>query len=158
MRLYLLYLLTAVTTSWIVLFLLGVSAGFANHFPVLALLGSVVMFTIAAPIVVYNMRLGLILGLISYLLILPYILLFTKGVLDDGFLHAVTALAILPLLLVLFGIYYNVMLLRTKIVESPSILTNRIVKLLLSSVPVGLFLLYLILYGQYWSWENFKVA
>jgi len=157
MKLYLLYLSTAVINSWIILFLFGISAGFANYFPVLALLGSILMFLLAAPISIHKTRLGLILGLISYLLVLPYILLFTKGILEDGLFDLVTVFTAMPLPLILLGIYYTVKLLRTKSAENLDIPSNRAVRLLLSFVPMALFVLYLILYGQYWSWESFKV-
>jgi len=55
-----------------VLFYLGVSAGFANYIPVAALLGSVLLFVVAVPLVVYYQKAGSLIGLIGCVLMLPY--------------------------------------------------------------------------------------
>jgi hypothetical protein len=156
MRLYILYTLTALLTSWMILFLYGVSAGFANYAPIAALLGSVLLFILAAPILIFSKRIGLIIGLIGCLLIVPYNIGFTKSVFDDGVFNWGVLIAILPTVLILFGIFFTAkgLLFKDTVIKIPSGLTA---KILLAGIPIALFLLYLIFYGKYWSWQMFKV-
>lgn len=157
MKLYIFYILTALLTSWMILFLYGVSAGFASYAPIAALLGSVLLFTVATPILVYNTRVGLIIGLIGCLLILPYNVGFAKGVFDDGVFNWGILLALLPIVLILFSTYFTVKPLLVKGTLISGIPSNAIAKLFLSGIPIALFILYLILYGKYWSWQMFKI-
>jgi hypothetical protein len=76
MKFYILYLTGSLLTSLLVVFYLGISAGFANYLPILALLGCILLFTIASPLIILSKKLGLIIGLISTILILPYSLIF----------------------------------------------------------------------------------
>lgn len=156
MRLYILYISTALLTFWMILFLYGVSAGFANYVPVVALLGSVLLFVLAAPILLYNTRIGLIIGLASCLLIIPYSIGFTKSIFDDGVFNWGVLIAILPTVLILFSVFFTAKSLFVKgaVIKTPS---GSTVKILLASIPVALFLLYLVFYGKYWSWQMFKI-
>ncbi len=156
MRLYILYTLTALLTFWMILFLYGVSAGFANYTPIAALVGSVVLFVLAAPIFVYRQRVGLIIGLAGCLLIVPYNIGFARSVFDEGVLNWGVLIAILPTLLILFSLFFNVrgLMVKNAVVKMPSGLTP---KILLAGIPITLFLLYLIFYGKYWSWQMFSV-
>jgi hypothetical protein len=139
-----------------ILFLYGVSAGSANYAPIAALLGSVVLFVLAAPIFVYRQRVGLIVGLAGCLLIVPYNIGFAKSVFDDGFFDWGVLVAILPTLLILFSLFFTAkgLILKNAVVKMPSGLTS---KVLLSGIPIVLFLLYLIFYGKYWSWQMFRI-
>lgn len=156
MRLYIFYTLTALLTSWMILFLYGVSAGFANYVPIAALLGSVVLFVLAAPIFVYRQRVGLIIGLAGCLLIVPYNISFAKSVFDDGVLNWGVLIAMLPTLLILFSLFFTAkgLMLKNAVVKMPSGLTS---KILLAGIPIALFLLYIIFYGKYWSWQIFRI-
>ncbi len=156
MRLYILYTLTALLTSWMILFLYGVSAGFANYAPIAALLGSVLLFILAAPILICSQRVGLIIGLTGCLLIVPYNIGFTKSVFDDGVFNWGVLIAMLPTLLILFSLFFTAMglLFKGTVMKTPQGLTA---KMLLAGIPIILFLLYLIFYGKYWSWQMFKV-
>lgn len=156
MRLYIFYTLTALLTSWMILFLYGVSAGSANYAPIAALLGSVVLFVLAAPIFVYRQRVGLIVGLAGCLLIVPYNIGFAKSVFDDGVLNWGVLVAILPTLLILFSLFFTAkgLMLKNAVVKMPSGLTS---KILLAGIPIALFLLYIIFYGKYWSWQIFRI-
>jgi hypothetical protein len=156
MRLYIFYTLTALLTSWMILFLYGVSAGFANYAPIAALLGSVVLFVLAAPIFVYRQRVGLIVGLAGCLLIVPYNIGFAKSVFDDGVLNWGVLIAMLPTLLILFSLFFTAkgLMLKNAVVKMPSGLTS---KILLAGIPIALFLLYIIFYGKYWSWQIFRI-
>jgi hypothetical protein len=128
----------------------GVSAGFANYFPIIALIGSVFLFVIASPILVYNARLGLIVGLISCLLILPYNVIYVKGVFEDGVFNWGVLLAILPTVLVLISIYLTTKPIILKHTVMAGIPSNKAIKLFLSGTPIFLFVLYLIFYGKNW--------
>ena len=156
MRLYILYTLTALLTSWMILFLYGVSAGFSNYAPIAALLGSVLLFILAAPMLIYIKRVGLIIGLVGCLLIVPYNMGFTKSVFDDGVFNWGVLIAILPTLLILFSLFFTAkgLLFKDTVITIPSGLTA---KILLAGIPIALFLLYLIFYGKYWSWQMFKM-
>jgi hypothetical protein len=156
MRLYIFYTLTALLTSWMILFLYGVSAGSANYAPIAALLGSVVLFVLAAPIFVYRQRVGLIVGLAGCLLIVPYNIGFAKSVFDDGVFDWGVLVAILPTLLILFSLFFTAkgLMLKNAVVKMPSGLTS---KILLAGIPIALFLLYIIFYGKYWSWQIFRI-
>lgn len=151
MRLYILYILTALLTSWMILFLYGVSAGFANYAPIVALLGSVLLFVLAAPILIHSKYVGLIIGLAGCLLIVPYNIGFTKGVFDDGVFNWGVLVAVIPTFLILFSIFFTAkgLLFRDTVAKVPWGLTA---KILLTGTPIVLFVLYLILYGRYLSW------
>ena len=155
MKIYTFYLITALLIFWMILFLYGVSAGFASFAPISALLGSVILFTIAAPVFIYNIRIGLIIGLIGCLLMLPYMFIIVKGVFEDGVFNWGILIGMLPTVLILLSIYFTIkpLLGASAVSGLPS---NAIVKLLLSGIPLALFILYLLLYGQYWSWEMFR--
>jgi hypothetical protein len=157
MRIYIFYLITALLISWMILFLHGVSAGFASYAPISALLGSVILFTIAAPVFIYNVRIGLIIGLIGCLLMLPYMFMIVKGVFEDGVFNWGILIGVLPTVLILLSTYFTVKPLLVKSTLVSGIPSNAVVKLLLSVIPLALFILYLLLYGQYWSWEMFRI-
>jgi hypothetical protein len=155
MRIYIVYIFTAILSSWVIAFYLGFSSGFASYLPILALLGTIILFVIAAPILMYYRQSGLIIGLISSLSILPYSIMFLKGILEDGVLNWGILLA-LPTLLTIISICLTGMALLGKatIAIIPS---NPIAKLVLAGSPIGLFILYILFYGRYWDWGMFKI-
>lgn len=152
MRSYFLYILTGLVTFWMVLFLFGVSAGFANYTPIMAIIGSVLLFTVASPTLLINKRLGLILAVISFLLILPFVIGFTISIFDDGVINWGTFLAFVPIILISFSLFYTI-----KDFKKGSILLNQTVKILLFCIPILLFIIYVIVYGKYWNWQMFKL-
>lgn len=156
MKLYISYLLASLFTSWIIIFYYGVSAGFSNYLPICALIGSILLFAIAAPLLIYNIRFGLILGLLGCLLILPFSVIFLKGILADGIFNWGILLA-LPLILILFSTYITAKYLLSRNVVLAGIPTGASVKILLAVIPLILFVLYLLFYGKYWSLGMFKV-
>jgi hypothetical protein len=156
MKLYLFYILTALLTAWIILFLYGFSGGFASFLPIAALLGSVLLFVVAAPLLVYKVKPGLIIGLTCCVLILPYFVVFASSILDDAILHWGMLIAIMPVALTLFSIYFTMKPLVVKD-AAIGIRAGAVVKLLMAIVPVALFLLYLIFYGKYWNWQMFII-
>jgi len=105
MRLYLVYLLAAFLSIWLLLFYLGFSAGFANSLPVVALVGGVLLSALAAPVLVYRARAGLWLGTLGCSLLLPYSAVFWGGVLLEWRWHWLMPVAMLPGLLVLVSSY-----------------------------------------------------
>ena len=84
MRIYVAYLLAALLSFYLVMLYYGVSAGFASPVPVLALVGTLVLSAMAAPVLVYSARVGLWLGALGCGLLLPYSVMFLGGVLTDG--------------------------------------------------------------------------
>lgn|GEM_PF-1804137 len=152
MRSYFLYILTGLVTFWVVMFLFGVSAGFANYTPIMAIIGSALLFTVASPTLVINKRIGLIIGAISSLLILPFDIGFTISIFDDGAINWGTFLAFAPIILVSLSLFYTV-----KDFKSSAILLNQTVKILLFCIPILFFILYIVFYGKYWNWQMFKL-
>lgn len=153
MKIYILYLITALIVFWMILFLYGISAGFASYAPILALLGSVVLFIIATPAFIYNVRIGLIIGLIGCLLIIPFMLLILKGLYEDGVFNLGILIGMTPVSIILLSTYFTVKKLFFDSVTESNISPNAGVKFLLAGIPVVLFGIYILLYGEYWRWE-----
>lgn len=154
---YLSYLLVGLITGFLTVAYLGSSNGFANYLPIGALLGAVLLFAIAAPMTLYYRRLSLYIGLIGIFLVLPYISIFTIQFLMEykGTLHWSVLLILSPSIMLLTSLYLTIRLLIAKeLVDIPS---NKYLLALLASIPIIMFLLYLTLYGNEWSWEMFKV-
>ncbi len=150
MKFYFLYIITSLLTAWIILVLLGVSAGFENLIPVVALIGSLLLFAIAAPVLLYNNRVGLIIGLVSLLLMLPYTIGFAKSGLEDGVFNWGVILSLLPALLALLATYLTAKYLFFQIGVSLRLPESSGVRMFLASVPIGITILYFIFYGKEW--------
>lgn len=156
-KVYLVYLLVGVIIAFLAVFYLGSSTSFANYLPIGALLGAVLLFGLAAPIAIYYPRLSLYIGLISTLLILPYISMFTIQFLLDykGMFHWSVIIILSPFIIVLISLCLTVRLLMVK--ELGEISSNKYLSVLLASIPIMMFLFYVILYGDQWSWEMFNI-
>jgi len=150
MKFYFLYIATSLLTAWVILVLLGVSAGFANFIPVIALIGSLLLFAIATPVMLYYNRLGVILGLIFLLMIIPYSVGFAKSGLEDRVFNWGVVLTFLPLFLAILAVYLSVKYIFFQPSISLSLPTSFIAKLLLSAIPIATTLLYFIFYGKEW--------
>ena len=105
MRIYVAYLLAALLIFYLVMLYYGVSAGFASPVPVLALVGTLVLSAMAAPVLVYSPRVGLWLGALGCSLLLPYSAVFGGGVLLEWRWHWLMPVAMLPGLLVFVSSY-----------------------------------------------------
>ena len=105
MRIYVAYLLAALLNFYLVMLYYGVSAGFASPVPVLALVGSLILSAMAAPVLVYNARVGLWLGALGCGLLLPYSLLFLSNVVMEWRWVWLMPLGVLPGGLVLISTY-----------------------------------------------------
>lgn len=152
MKSYFLYILTGIVTFGIVMFFYGVSAGFANYTPIMAIISSALLFTVAAPALIAQKRLGLIIGIIGELLILPFAVGLTVGIFEDGGVNWGIILAFLPIVLILLSLLFTV-----KDFKTGEIILSRTVKIMLIGAPILLFLLYIGLYGKYWNWQIFKL-
>ena len=150
MKIYLLYIVTSLLTAWIILVLFGVSASFANYIPILALWGSVLLFAVATPILLYNNRVGLIIGIIALLLMLPYSIGLAKSGLEDGVFNWGILLSVLPTLLILLCIYLTSRYLFFKIGVGLTVPTSAGVKIFLAGIPISITILYFIFYGKEW--------
>ena len=154
-KVYISYLLTALLTCWIILFYFGVSAGFASYLPIVALFGCLLLFVIAAPILAYKARLGLFIGLLACVIILPFNLMFSKGIFDDGVLN-IGVLLLIPTILNIASLYLTS---RFLLIGTPSskLSNNNFANMSMAVIPILLLVLYLICFGRYWSWQMFKI-
>ncbi|WP_316838578.1 hypothetical protein [Pedobacter gandavensis] len=152
---YFIYVVSALWTAWVVSFSLGFSSGFASSIPVAALLGSVVIFTVASPVVIYKTNLGLLLGLIGYLFIIPFNFILIKRILEDGIFNWIILIGLSMPLLVLMGFIVTMKLILKKNIHLIEF-NGKYLRLALSYTPIILFALYLILYGKYWTWAMFE--
>lgn len=157
MKIYITNLLTALSAFWMILFLYGVSAGFASFIPIIALLSSVVLFTVATPIFIYNIRIGLVISLVCCLLILPYSVMFIMGVIDDGVFNFGVLLVLLPILLIYLCLYFILKSLLGKNSVIKGLPVNKVSKVILAAIPILLFIIYIACTGKYWSWDVFKI-
>lgn len=150
MKFYILYIVTSLLTAWIILVLLGVSAGFANFIPIMALSGAFLLFAVATPMLLYNSRIGLILGFIFLIAMLPYTIGFAKSGLDDGVFNWGVVLSFLPALLTLLTLYLSVKQIFIHRETVLSLPTSSVAKVVLAAIPIGITLLYFIFYGKEW--------
>ncbi len=153
MRVYLLYILTGLITLWVLLFLFGLSAGFANYAPILAIVGSVLLFVVASPVLIWNERIGIIIGVISCLLLLPFDIGFTISLFDDGVFNWGTLLGFSPIVGTIMSLFYSIKAFRVNKLMS----MNRGLRIFLFLMPILMFVLYVVFYGKYWSWGIFKI-
>jgi hypothetical protein len=130
--------------------MLGISAGFASNIPVVALIGSLVLFVIATPVLIYNKRLGLVIALISLLLMLPYTIGFAKSILDPRVFNWRSLLALLPALFTLLCTYLTVQYLFFQTRVSLALPASSVARILLAFIPVTLIVLYFIFFGKAW--------
>ena len=150
MRLYILYLITSLLIAWTIILMLGVSAGFASKIPVVALCGSLLLCAVATPVLLYNNRAGLIIGLIAILLMVPYSIGFAKTGLEDGVFNWGVLLFMLPALLVLLCVYMTARYLLFKTGFNLGVPASSGLKLFLAFIPISLTILYFIFYGKEW--------
>lgn len=155
-KLYFANLICAVCTAFVIAFSLGFSNGFASYLPIAALFGAVFLFTVATPVLVYNTRIGLFLGFIGCMSILPYNFLMVKEFLTDGVYNWFVFFAISLLLLIIWTSYFTVKLILMDISHLPEF-SNKYVRMLCSFTPIVLFGLYLFLYGRYWNLAMFMI-
>ncbi|MDQ1087573.1 hypothetical protein [Siphonobacter sp. SORGH_AS_1065] len=155
MKIYISYFSTAFFNFWLIAFYLGFSAGFASYIPILALLGAILLFIVAIPILIYNSRSGVIAGLLACLMLLAYGMSTFLGVIEDGVFNW-GILILTPFVLTLISIYLSLNVLVGK-KQVPNIPKDKIIRLILSSVPTALFILYLIFYGEFWNINEFKI-
>lgn len=153
---YTIYVVNALITSFIILTLFFVSAGFANYFPILALIGCVVLFVLAAPITMYNFRAGLVVGSIGNILVLPYQFLFTKGIIDDHVWNWVILLGIVPLTLSFLAFYLLIRLRLNKVLLNNTS-SNGFLRVFLTAIPILLFISYVYFFGNYWGYDDFNL-
>jgi hypothetical protein len=152
-KLYLLYLLTAFINFSVIVISLDESTGLANYTPILTLAGSVILFSIAAPVMIYKKRVGLFVGLAACLFLLPFSIMLLKGIfMDNGFNWGLLFIST-PLILVSLSIYLTI----KKISDKTSSSEITFIKISLSAIPVLLFAYYIIDSGEYWSWQIFNM-
>lgn len=151
--------MAALCTAGMVVFYSGFSAGFANYIPVAALIGSILLSIVAIPLIIYFQRFGLIMGLIGCVLMLPYSLMFVGHLFNgySGKWRWGIMLIMMPSAFVLLNLHFTVKALFTNKTELPPVATSNIIKAILSLMPILIFILYIFLYGKYWSWEMFEI-
>jgi len=152
-KIYIIYILAALCTAWIVLFYLGFSAGFASYVPIAALVGSVLLLVIAVPLTIYFQRAGLLTGIIACVLMLPYSLMFIGFLFSEnrGAWEWIILLIMLPSVLVLLSTYLTTKALFANKDSLLPVAVNKYSKMLLAAFPILIFILYLAFYGGNWS-------
>lgn len=156
MRQYILYLITAITTYYLVMFIWGVSAGFNSYMPIVAVIGSILLFVVAAPILAVNYKVGLFLGIGCCLIMLPfnamYFLSFFKE--NKSGYNLFSILMLLPTIFNLLTIDTSVVAFR----KNSTIGFSKSFKIVLAVVPVFLFIIYLISVWKYQPWYWFTIS
>lgn len=155
MKIYLLYIISSFLIFWLVLFNLGISAGFANLIPIFALFGSIFLFVGATPTLIYKEKTGLILGLVGCLMLLPYSFTLLIGIIDDGVFNLGLLIGT-PAILVFISTYLSILYLFNKKSLFKFKMTQ-INKFLLAIFPIILFVIYFAIYGRYWNLSMFKI-
>jgi hypothetical protein len=150
MKIYFLYIIASLLTVWVILVFLGVSAGFANLTPIIAIIGALFLFAIATPLLIYNTRIGLILGLLSLIAMLPFTIGFAKSGLADRIFNWGVILTLLPVLLTFISLYLSVKQIFFQPVINLYLPVSATAKFLLAAIPVVITLLYFVFYGREW--------
>lgn len=150
MKFYILFILNSFLTAWVILLFLSISAGFASFIPIMALIGALFLFAIATPILLYKNRLGLILGLVFLVIMLPYTIGLAISGLGDRVVNLGTIFSFLPGLLALLTLYLVTKQIFFQKESNLSILTNPLIKVVLAAIPIGITILYFIFYGTEW--------
>jgi membrane-associated protease RseP (regulator of RpoE activity) len=148
---YLVYFLAGLIISFLVLFYLGASAGFSNYIPIIALCGSMLLFLIAAPLTVCYPKQSLYIGLLGAFLTVPYVGIFSGRLLFGykGAYHWSLLFVLLPSVVVVMSIYLTLKLLKKE--KLSAVGSNYLYKSVCVLLPITLFLLYIIFYGDQWS-------
>jgi hypothetical protein len=82
------------------MFLWGFSAGFASYLPVASLISAILLFILAAPLIVFNSKWGLILGLLLSLIMIPFSAVYIIDTIGNGNYHnAISLLFEIPFFL-----------------------------------------------------------
>ena len=155
MKIYISYFATAFLNFWLITFYLGYSAGFANYIPIVSLIGTFLLFIVAIPTLIYNPRIGIIVGLVACLMLLAYGISTFLGVIEDGVFNW-GILILTPIVLTVINIYLSLNILLSKS-AMPNIPKYRVIKAILSSIPIILFVLYVIFNGKYWNIYEFRI-
>lgn len=150
MRLYILYVLAALLNYFPIVVFWGMP-----YAPV-AFVGSVLLLIVAAPLILFNKKYGMFTGLIGCILMLFYSIRVIAGILIEDRIDWAVLLIIIPALIVLISTYLTIKYLFKRVTLS-GIPSNATIKTILAIAPIALFVLYLIFYGQYWSWEMFTL-
>jgi hypothetical protein len=153
---YILYLITAFATYYLVMFMWGVSAGFSNYVPIVAVVASIIMFVVAAPVFVLNNRVGVLLGICCCLIMLPfnagYFLSFFKE--NKSGYNWFSMLMLLPVIFNLLAIYTSVVAFK----KNSTVNFSKSVKITLAVVPVLLFIIYVMSVWKYQPWYWFRIS
>jgi hypothetical protein len=150
MRIYLSFAITSIVNFWVIITLLGVSGGFANYAPELALLGIFILFSIALPILIYKKTVGIIMGSLGCLLVLPFNIMFIKTVIQEQNISKGIVVAAIPFILTITSVILILQFFFRKKTLIAEVKGSRYLKMLLASTPIILFFLYLFFYGKNW--------
>ena len=139
-----------------IIFLHGISAGYSTYVPIIGLLGSLILFIVATPILVYYPKIGLYIGLFSCLLILPFTAVVVKGTFDD-YKFNLGLLLLVPSLLLLISLYFTIKYLTNKDLILRGLPESSALKVILSGIPILIFVIYMFETWEFWSWEIFNL-
>jgi hypothetical protein len=153
MKLYLLYFFLGICDFFLIAFTLGFSMGFSNYFPVITFLSAIILFSICLPLIIFLQKKNVfILSILFCILLLPYNILIFSEVAQNLKFNISLIILLLPFMNI-WAIYE--VFIRYKN-ENYLLLSNTNLKFVLGFLPILLTLLYIILFGQYWSLDMFK--
>src|SRR5919199_44362 len=148
MKLYFINISASLTNLYLHLILWGLSAGFVNYVPVVAIIGCILLFVIIPPLLVLRPRLGYLGGLLCALSILPWAFGFLISSVHEIYsVHEfqftlINILLFMPCLLLLVSGYLSAyFFVKKKDIALP---TDTWLRFSLATIPALLFILYII--------------
>ena len=141
-KLYLFYFLYGLYIFYITLFYWGFSAGPANIWPYITLLSSTILFTVASVLSLFYPKPAAVIGLVS----LVGTSIFSIHLMGDisWSYKIISSIALLMFVVYLAGLFYSVTTLINYDKVKKTNQLKRPTKLILASVPISLFLFFVI--------------
>jgi len=155
MKLYFLYIVSAIFNFYAIMLMWGVSAGFASYLPIASVICSILLFVIAAPVIVFNSKWGLISGLVFSLIMTPFSVMYIIGTIGDSNYHDLISLLFnIPYLLPFVVVGYTGKILIKKKYSLIHFPNSLISKILLSATPILLFAVYVLSISKNFSFAR----
>lgn len=145
MKLYSLYILSAILNFYAIMLMWGVSAGFASYLPIASVISAILLFVIATPLLVFHAKWGAIFGLVLSVVMIPFSVVYIISTIGDSRYHsAISLLFNIPYLLPFAIAGYTGNILIRKNYSSIKFPSAFISKILLSATPLLLFAWYVL--------------
>lgn len=134
MKQYFAHFLSGLLATWMMLWLLGLSAGIASILPILAFVGGVVLFVFASTLSLFYDRIGAVLAIIGNGLILPWYI----GIASTNF----DSLSIILIVITTISLIIALLSLRKKKENTAKSPRTEKIKLIIAPVPTLIALLW----------------